>query len=426
MRLAVFTNQFPSSVSTFFARDMRGLIEAGVSIDVFPINPLNPEFWRYVPDILNENVLPRSQVKHLSTREMILSGRSQPLNNRRSVLRDVVPILRSAAHYGAGPFGKTLYSLIKGYAAAQRYIANYDHILAYWGSYAATYAYVYHRITNGAVPFSMFLHAGDLYQDQVYLDKKLQYADNIFVVCEFNRRYLQEHYGNIFELISNKIHIYHPSLNFAELPFCPDRSNATKLLGVGRFDKCKGYDFLLRAVHRLMEAGISTELELIGDGDEAGSLRSLAAQLGMEKQVFFRGWLPFDEVKRAMTSAAVLVHPSSELGDAVPTVIKEAIALGTPVVATNVAGIPELLDGGRCGILVEPQDVQSLADGIQAMLVNPSERREYADRARKFAEETFDVWRNGRRLAHQLQSTSRVQPEIGTGKRTMRVMTTNL
>jgi hypothetical protein len=58
LRLAVFNNRFPGFVSTFFARDMRGLLESGVDVDVFAICPLEPELWRYVPDILNEQHLP--------------------------------------------------------------------------------------------------------------------------------------------------------------------------------------------------------------------------------------------------------------------------------------------------------------------------------------------------------------------------------
>jgi glycosyltransferase involved in cell wall biosynthesis len=147
-------------------------------------------------------------------------------------------------------------------------------------------------------------------------------------------------------------------------------------------------------------------VELIGDGKERNSLVALARELEIMDRVTFRGWLPFDQVRNAMRKTTVLVHPSIGLGDAVPTVIKESMALGAPVVASNVAGIPELLDGGRCGILVPPQDVKALADGIQKLLINPAMRVRYAFSARKYAEKYFDLWENGRRLATVLRSTS--------------------
>jgi len=190
----------------------------------------------------------------------------------------------------------------------------------------------------------------------------------------------------------------------------PDHRVARRVLAVGRLEKAKGYDFLLRAIPELSRRGIDVECELVGDGDEAAALRRLADELGIRDRVIFRGWVVFHEVRSAMLQAAVLVHPSSDVGDAKPNVIQEAIALGTPVVASDVAGIPELLDGGRCGILVPPRDVRRLADAIQTLLQNADLRRGYAERARRHAEATLDLWRNGVRLADHLRAATRQAP----------------
>jgi glycosyltransferase involved in cell wall biosynthesis len=155
--------------------------------------------------------------------------------------------------------------------------------------------------------------------------------------------------------------------------------------------------------------GIDCEVEFIGDGTEAGPLRALAKELQILARVKFFGWLRFEDVRTIMKQATILVHPSNGIADAVPTVIKESMALGTPVVASDVAGIPELLDHGRCGVLVPPRDVKALADAIEMMLMNVSLRRGYADAARRYAEEKFDLWRNGRRLADLLRSTTRLR-----------------
>ena len=90
-----------------------------------------------------------------------------------------------------------------------------------------------------------------------------------------------------------------------------------------------------------------------------------------------------------------------------PTVIKEALALGTPVVASDVAGIPELLDGGACGVLVPPREPGRLADAIAGLLADDGRRRDLARAGRTFAEATFDMWRNGSRLAGILRATRR-------------------
>jgi glycosyltransferase involved in cell wall biosynthesis len=123
--------------------------------------------------------------------------------------------------------------------------------------------------------------------------------------------------------------------------------------------------------------------------------------------------VPFREVRRAMQQATVLVQPSSGLGDGLPNVIREAMALGTPVVASRIAGIPEALDDGRCGVLVPTRDATALADGIQRLLADPVMRRSYADRARRRTEELFDMQRNGAQLAAHLSRVQRLAPEGG-------------
>jgi glycosyltransferase involved in cell wall biosynthesis len=146
------------------------------------------------------------------------------------------------------------------------------------------------------------------------------------------------------------------------------------------------------------------QLDIIGDGPERLRLGQLADSLGVTSQVTFRGLLTFDAVVAAMADATLLVHPSIGLGDAVPTVIKEAMALGTPIIGSAVAGIPELLDGGRCGVLVPPCDAHALAGAIDNLLDDGPRRSQYAAAARRFAERQFDLWRNGSALATRLKS----------------------
>ncbi len=379
---------------------MRGLLEAGIDIDIFSMYPLDRRLWRFVPDILSERFLPRGKVHHISLVRDFRFAKGWTLGKLGIFLRDSTAVSVSAARSGIEPLVKSAYVLLKAWIWAKQYPSCYDQILAYWGNYAATCAYGFHRLVDRRITFSMFLHAGaDLYDNQVYLREKLLHADNIIVVCDFNRQFIRKIYPDIFHLISEKIHLHHLGLDFGEFPYEPDGRPLQRIVAVGRFDRTKGFDYLLRAVRELMLRGADVELELVGDGDQADFLRQLAQDLGIADRVRFRGWLTIDEVKVVMKQGTVLAHPSTGLGDAVPTVIKEAMAIGTPVVASAVAGIPELLDGGRCGILVQPMNVPLLADALQVLLRDLGLRRKYAFAARKFVEENFDLWKNGKRLA---------------------------
>jgi glycosyltransferase involved in cell wall biosynthesis len=249
----------------------------------------------------------------------------------------------------------------------------------------------------------MFLHAGtDLYRDQVYLEQKLMAADNIIVVCDFNRRYIQSKYPDTYARVAKKILVHHLGLDLAECAFDPGPRNAGRLVCVGRLDRRKGFDEAIRALARLRDRGNEVTLELVGDGQERRRLSSLALKLGVAANVQFAGWQTAEGTSMAIRRACMLVHPSNGLGDAVPTVIKESMALGTPVVATDVAGIPELLDSGRCGFLVQPRDPVALAEAIEGLLRSPTRSSAMSQAARKFAEKMFDINRNGRLLAGRL------------------------
>jgi glycosyltransferase involved in cell wall biosynthesis len=172
----------------------------------------------------------------------------------------------------------------------------------------------------------------------------------------------------------------------------------------------KGFADLIRAVGLLHDRKVPITCEIVGDGEEEKALKQLATRLGISEKVQFHGWLPFDQVKEKMRKATLLVHPSSELGDGLPNVVKEAMASGTPVIASDIAGIPEGLDFGRCGILTPPKNPQALADQMERLLARTELRRDLSHRARIFAEAKFDLWKNGKRLADLLRSTRRGQP----------------
>ena len=422
MRVAVFTSVYPARTATFFERDMRSLIEAGLEIEVFVISPppKNRSAWDLSLDLLGPQHLPRQRVHHLSVSAGLNGALSMLRRSPGAAARDALTVLGAAARYGPVRFAKTAYLLPKAWTWAEavaRSSRPFDHVLAYWGNYAGTCAYLFHRLAAPEIPFSIWLHAGtDLYRGPVFLREKLRYADNVITCCEFNQSYIRREFAAV-PRIREKVFVSHHGLNLADFPHRLDGRATNRLVAVGRFTKRKGFDYLVHAAKLLEERGESVVVELIGDGDERADLEALAAQLGIANRVEFRGWLPFARVREAMERATILVHPSDGLGDGLPNVIREAMALGTPVVASNVAGIPDALQDG-CGLMVPPKDPGALALAIALLLHDPAERRAMAQRARRRAEEKYDLWRNGARLAALLKGTRRTTPPRGHHLRT--------
>jgi glycosyltransferase involved in cell wall biosynthesis len=146
----------------------------------------------------------------------------------------------------------------------------------------------------------------------------------------------------------------------------PALGASTTVLFVGRLVEKKGVDVLLDAMAQARAADPGLTLTIVGDGPLRANLKRRATQSGVP--VEFRGWLKPQEVQAAMRRALLLAVPSRTAGsgdsEGLPTVVMEAMALGVPVVATNHAGIPEVIADGVTGLLVPEGDAASLAQAI--------------------------------------------------------------
>src|SRR5919106_6808343 len=103
MRIAVFTNQFPGHVNTFFARDVRSLIDAGWGVDIFPIYPLDERLFRYVPAVLGPDVLDRQRLHHVSPWSGMAHWRQGSGVRLRDGLKQFSRITASSVRFGPSP-----------------------------------------------------------------------------------------------------------------------------------------------------------------------------------------------------------------------------------------------------------------------------------------------------------------------------------
>lgn len=168
------------------------------------------------------------------------------------------------------------------------------------------------------------------------------------------------------------------------------RASATEtpatILVVAHLIREKGVDVLLRGFAKLEDA--RARLVIAGDGPEQEALRALAGELGVAARIEFTGLR--DDVQRCLEQADVFVHPAI-WAEAFGWTIAEAMASGCPVVASRTGGIPELIEDGESGLLVEPGDPGALAAALNRLLASPELRHRLAAGARRRAEERFDL-----------------------------------
>lgn len=149
------------------------------------------------------------------------------------------------------------------------------------------------------------------------------------------------------------------------------------LLFVGRLSQQKGVDILLHAMDILHQKQSDIQLWIVGEGEQRSELEQLCRSLGLEGYVSFLG--KRTDPADLMRVANLFVLPSRWEG--LPTVLMEAMLVGTPIVATNVSGSRDLIQSGRNGWLVRPDDPKSLAQGINSALESEDLRQGYTDQA---------------------------------------------
>lgn len=142
-------------------------------------------------------------------------------------------------------------------------------------------------------------------------------------------------------------------------------SEKVNMIFVGNLIKEKGLYELFKALSELINV-IDFNLEIIGDGPERKNLEKYAEEMRIKDKVVFYGYQSKEVVAQKMREASFLVHPSHF--ETFGCVVAEALCCGTPVLATNVGAIPEILDDERLGLLVEPNDYIKIRDGIMLMI----------------------------------------------------------
>ena len=151
----------------------------------------------------------------------------------------------------------------------------------------------------------------------------------------------------------------------------------------------KGFVFLLRAMGLLKKDGISFNLRVAGAGPLRADLEMLANSEQIEDQVVFLGSLNEDEIAGELTNADIFILPS--LAEGLPVSIMEAMASGVMVIASDIAGISEIIEDGVTGRLVRATDIRQLADKLQQTIVDPSARLSMTTAARRRVKAEYSI-----------------------------------
>jgi glycosyltransferase involved in cell wall biosynthesis len=273
------------------------------------------------------------------------------------------------------------------------------HLHAHFAHSPAAVAYL--TKLAGGPAFSFTAHAKDLYTTLPRNLRARARAAAFVVTCtEANGRFLRELLAGGAPV---QIHVVHHGTDLLRFDPARRRPEPGTVLSVGRLVPKKGFRTLLDAL-----AAVRSEFccDLYGGGPLRAELEAHAEMLGLATRVGFHGAAPHDAIVEAYTRAAVFVLAPVVLDDGdrdgIPNVLVEAMAAGVPVVSTRISGIPELIDDGVNGLLVEPGDARGLAAAIERLLADRELATRLAQAGRRTVERAFDVRANSTRIVEML------------------------
>jgi glycosyltransferase involved in cell wall biosynthesis len=379
--------RYPRYSETFVVNEILAHEAAGVQIDIFSLRPPNDDHFQ------DSIAQVRAPVTYLPSYGLKAADFWKAIQDANGLLPGVCTGLEAARGEDVRDVHQALM------LAREVKLRGITHLHAHFASVATSVARLAAHFAG--VPYTFTAHAKDIFHESVSKDdlrRKLEDAAGVVTVSRYNVDFL----GEISGPARSKIARIYNGLHLDQFPYRSPQERAPLVVGVGRLVEKKGFCDLVYACALLARKGVDFRCLIIGTGDEEARLREQIERLGLGDTVELIGPKPQFEVKQYVSSAAVFAAPcvvgSDGNRDGLPTVLLEAMALGTPCVSTDVTGIPEVLRDGKTGLMVPQHNPAKLAEAIERLLHDSQLRVNIARSARRLIEDEFSIDRNSVRI----------------------------
>ena len=385
-RVGYVLKRYPRYSETFVVNEILAHERAGLDLEIFALRPPNDTHFQ---DAISRV---RAPVTYLPCDGVKAADFWGALDGASRALPRLFASLEAAR-------GEEAAEVFQAVALAREAVRRgLTHLHAHFATSATTVARLAARFAG--LPYTFTAHAKDIFHESVRaedLARKLSDAAAVVTVSDFNLRFLRETYGDG----AARVERVYNGLDLEQFRFERAGGRRPLVVSVGRLVEKKGFDDLVEACALLRGRGAEFTCEIVGAGPLEAALKAQVARLGLGSIVQLRGPVPQREVIRLVRGAQVFAAPCvvGEDGnrDGLPTVLLEAMALGTPCVSTDVTGIPEIIRDGETGLMVPQRDPEALASSIERLLTSPRLADDLAHGARRLVEEEFDVDRNAAR-----------------------------
>jgi colanic acid/amylovoran biosynthesis glycosyltransferase len=358
-RLVYLVSQYPSITHTFIRREIQALEKLGFDVTRVAVRDGGP-----LVDPVDEEERQKT-LRLLDSVPRLLVGFLWAVLRRPAGFSAAVSVaVRLSFRSDRSPLHHFAY-LSEACALARIIsLSGARHLHAHFGTNPAEVALLASTIAK--VSYSFTVHGYDEYDRPQFLGLGLKIRRALFVACvSFYGRAQLLRWCDAAD--REKLHLVRCGLDLDATASCPkDDPYPARFVCVARLCREKAQETLIAAAALLKARGRSFEVVIVGDGATRGALEQMIAQENLEAQVRLTGWLSGSDVQLQMREARALVVPS--FAENLPVVMMEAMALCRPVIATFIAGIPELVIPRQTGWLVPASSVEALADAMEACL----------------------------------------------------------
>ncbi len=398
--VAYIMKRYPRLTETFIINEIRAMERLGADLRIFSLLPPEPPPHHPIVAEVNAplHVLPEAWGPKLRR-----LGQSHAALLRAVPLRYLGAAARAAqwSAISKQPFAVWKHFIRAGYVAAECRRQNVAHIHAHFANTPTSVAH-FASVMSG-IPFSFTAHAKDLYLTPKHVIARRARAACFVATCtSYNKRYLDD----LNSSNQAKINLIYHGIDldmFTGGSTVPAASAAVPLiLSVGRLVPKKGLDDLIAACALLQAAGVSFQCRIIGEGPLRAALQAQIQAAGLGGVVSLEGAMTHAKLIDLYGQAQLFaLSPRIEDNgdrDGIPNVIAEAMAIGLPVISTDVSGIPELVRHEVTGLLVPPRSPGALAAAMERLLRDRALAQNMARQGRALLERDFDLWTTTRRL----------------------------
>jgi colanic acid/amylovoran biosynthesis glycosyltransferase len=364
MRVAYLVNLYPKISHSFIRREIQALESQGVAVRRFAIRRTSEP----LVDAADQEELAKTEViLELGAKRLLLSLIGAAIRHPLRFLRTLGLAVRTGIGSDRG-LARHLVYVVEACALLDILRRDpVDHLHAHFGTNAAAVAM--YCAALGGPGYSFTAHGTESFESphRVRLGLKARRARFAVTVCGYGARELL---ASASDLDASKVHVVRCGLDetFLSAP-APAAVAGKQLVMVGRLSPEKGHGVLLDAAARLQRDDVEFRIVLVGDGDLREEIEHRAVALGVRDRIHFAGWQDHAGVQEILGASRALVLASS--GEGLPVVIMEAMAMGRPIISTDVGGIGELVVDGETGWLVPSGDPERLSAAIRAVLVAP-------------------------------------------------------